>query len=174
MFSLFFSNLLFFSIQFVCTPYNPPPPTHVMSCRCCEDLTETAIVERRTRDNVSLVLLVLNKWYWVLPAGGIVKYYNIHDSRSRKDGGLRLGSVRLKWTLLTGRCCYVCFEFGVRASWFSRERVYVYVCVCVWWERERKGFRYKYLEGRLVCTFVLQFYPNWYTRGVLVIIHTTK
>lgn len=31
--------------------------------RCCEDLTEKAIVERRTRDNVSLVLLVFNKWY---------------------------------------------------------------------------------------------------------------
>ena len=31
--------------------------------RCCEDLTERAIVERRTRDNVSLVMLVFNKWY---------------------------------------------------------------------------------------------------------------
>lgn len=31
--------------------------------RCCEDLTEKAIVERRTRDNVSLVLVVLNRWY---------------------------------------------------------------------------------------------------------------
>eukprot|EP00903_Cladosiphon_okamuranus_P008714 g8348.t1 len=31
--------------------------------RCCEDLTEKAIVERRTRDNVSLVLVVFKKWF---------------------------------------------------------------------------------------------------------------
>ncbi|CAM9355359.1 unnamed protein product [Scytosiphon promiscuus] len=36
---------------------------HADAQRCCEDLTEKAIVERRTRDNVSLVLLVFNKWF---------------------------------------------------------------------------------------------------------------
>eukprot|EP00752_Nemacystus_decipiens_P006528 g5879.t1 len=36
---------------------------HADAQRCCEDLTEKAIVERRTRDNVSLVLVVFNKWF---------------------------------------------------------------------------------------------------------------
>ncbi|CAN0131367.1 unnamed protein product, partial [Discosporangium mesarthrocarpum] len=40
--------------------------------RACEYLTERAISERYTRDNVSVVLVVLNKWCWAMPRSSVL------------------------------------------------------------------------------------------------------
>ena len=32
--------------------------------KCCHNLTHEAIKKRHSRDNVSVILIILNKWYW--------------------------------------------------------------------------------------------------------------